>query len=94
MTSRTLLATIALAAVGCSPPPPEQQFLSDAMTALGGRSRIEAAKTLVIEGKGVNYNLGQDMKPEAFTWKTIELPGQVPAGRYFIWRRSANHSSA
>ena len=35
--------------------------------ALGGRDRVEAAKTLTIEGEGVNYNLGQDMKPEAAT---------------------------
>jgi glyoxylase-like metal-dependent hydrolase (beta-lactamase superfamily II) len=77
MTSRTLIATMALAAtVGCTPPPPEQQFLADAMTAIGGRSRIEAAKTLVIEGKGVNYNLGQDMRPEAST-QTFEITGYV-----------------
>ena len=75
MTSRTLIATIAMAAtVGCTPSPPEQQFLTDAMTSLGGRSRIEAAKTLVIEGKGINYNLGQDMKPEAAT-QTFEITG-------------------
>ena len=77
MTSHILIATIALATtVGCAPPVPEQQFLNDAMTALGGRSRAEAAKTLVIEGKGVNYNLGQDMKPEAAT-QTFEITGYV-----------------
>ena len=77
MNSRTLTATIALAAtIGCTPPAPEQQFLNDAMTALGGRNRVEAAKTLVIEGKGVNYNLGQDMKPEAAT-QTFEITGYV-----------------
>ncbi|HEX8029408.1 MAG TPA: MBL fold metallo-hydrolase, partial [Vicinamibacterales bacterium] len=62
--------------VGCTPPPPEQQFVNDAMTALGGRSRVEAAKTLIIEGKGVNYNLGQDMKPEAAT-QTFDISGYV-----------------
>ena len=51
----------------CTPAPPEQQFVNDAMQALGGRSRIEAIKTITIEGTGVNYNLGQDMKPEAAT---------------------------
>ena len=77
MNSRKLTATIALVtAIGCTPPPPEQQFLTDALTALGGRSRIEAAKTLVIEGKGVNYNLGQDMKPEAAT-QTFEITGYL-----------------
>ncbi|MEO7158550.1 MAG: MBL fold metallo-hydrolase [Vicinamibacterales bacterium] len=77
MKSRTLFATIALiSAIGCTPPPPGQQFLTDAVAALGGRSRIEAAKTLVIEGKGVNYNLGQDMTPEAAT-QTFEITGYV-----------------
>ena len=52
---------------GCTPATPEQQFVNDAMAALGGRSRVEAVKTLTIEGEGVNYNLGQDMKPEAAT---------------------------
>jgi glyoxylase-like metal-dependent hydrolase (beta-lactamase superfamily II) len=52
---------------GCSPGTPEQQFADAAMEQLGGRSRIQAVKTLTIEGEGVNYNLGQDMKPEAAT---------------------------
>ncbi len=52
---------------GCAPNPPEQQFVDDAMRAVGGRARVEAVKTIVIEGTGVNYNLGQDMKPEAAT---------------------------
>jgi glyoxylase-like metal-dependent hydrolase (beta-lactamase superfamily II) len=55
----------------CSPGTPEQQFLSDAYEQLGGRGRIEAVKTLTIEGEGVNYNLGQDMKPEADTQQFV-----------------------
>lgn len=51
----------------CAPQPPEQQFVADAMRALGGRDKVGAIKTLVIEGEGVNFNLGQDMKPEAST---------------------------
>ena len=63
---KTLALVFALA--GCaSPGTPEQGFVDDAMRSLGGRSRVEAAKTLIIEGEGVNYNLGQDMKPEAAT---------------------------
>jgi glyoxylase-like metal-dependent hydrolase (beta-lactamase superfamily II) len=58
---------VAVSFLGCTPAPPEQQFLNDAMTAVGGRSRIEAVKTIVIEGEGVNYNLGQDMSPGAST---------------------------
>jgi glyoxylase-like metal-dependent hydrolase (beta-lactamase superfamily II) len=51
----------------CTPAPPEQQFINDAMSAVGGRAKIEAVKTVTFEGGGVNYNLGQDMKPEAAT---------------------------
>src|SRR5688572_6021208 len=58
-----LIAALTLAA--CTQGTPEQQFIDDAMEAIGGRSRVEAVKTLTIEGEGVNYNLGQDMKPEA-----------------------------
>lgn len=65
-------STISLALVvmlaGCAAPStPEQQFVDDAMRAMGGRTRVQAAKTLIVEGEGVNYNLGQDMKPEAAT---------------------------
>ena len=52
---------------GCTPKPPEQQFVDDALRAVGGRAKVEAVKSIVIEGTGVNYNLGQDMKPEAAT---------------------------
>jgi glyoxylase-like metal-dependent hydrolase (beta-lactamase superfamily II) len=54
-------------ALGCTPKPPEQQFIDDAMRAVGGRAKVEAVKSIVIEGTGVNYNLGQDMTPEAAT---------------------------
>jgi glyoxylase-like metal-dependent hydrolase (beta-lactamase superfamily II) len=51
----------------CTPKTPEQQFVDDALRAVGGRDRIEKVKTIAIEGTGVNYNLGQDMKPDAST---------------------------
>ena len=61
----TILPLIVVASLaGCTPSTPEQQFIDDAMQAIGGRSRVEAVKTLTLEGEGVNYNLGQDMKPE------------------------------
>ncbi len=65
-----LVAVLTLA--GCAPPTPEQQFLNDAYAALGGRSRIEAARHLTIEATGVNYNLGQDLIPDAAT-QTFEI---------------------
>jgi glyoxylase-like metal-dependent hydrolase (beta-lactamase superfamily II) len=69
MTNRHLSAALlaALTVTGCAQPTPEQQFLNDAAAALGGRTRIQAVKTLTIEGEGTNYNLGQDMKPDAAT---------------------------
>lgn len=61
------LIVLAAMVAGCSTPSPEQQFVNDVSTALGGRARVDAARTLTIEGNGVNYNLGQDMKPDAAT---------------------------
>ncbi|OFW02185.1 MAG: hypothetical protein A3I61_06810 [Acidobacteria bacterium RIFCSPLOWO2_02_FULL_68_18] len=58
-----LLATVLLAS--CTQAPPEQQIVNDAAAALGGAERIFAVRTLVIEGDGTQYNLGQDVTPEA-----------------------------
>lgn len=85
--TRTLwigLFTAALAGA-CAQATPEQQLVNDAATALGGRDRVLAVKTLVIEGEGSNGNLGQDMTPEA-TSQAFILTGyrrgiDVGAGR-------------
>ena len=50
---------------GCTQATPEQQIVNDAATALGGRDRIVAVKTIVMEGEGTQYNPGQDVTPEA-----------------------------
>lgn len=77
MTSRWLAATlITLTISGCTQKTAEQQFLDDAMNAVGGRNRVEQVKTIAIEGTGVNYNLGQDMKPEAST-QQFEITGYM-----------------
>jgi len=69
MTPRTFFICYSLFFIssGCTPKTAEQQFIDDAMRAVGGRARVEAVKSIVIEGTGVNYNLGQDLKPEAAT---------------------------
>ncbi len=59
------LATLAISLSACTRLTPEQQVVSDAATALGGREHVLAAKTLVLEGSGTQYNLGQDLTPEA-----------------------------
>jgi glyoxylase-like metal-dependent hydrolase (beta-lactamase superfamily II) len=77
MTRTTLLALFATAAVlagACARPTPEQQIVNDAAAALGGRDRVRAVKTLVIEGEGSNGNLGQEMTPEA-TGQAFVLSG-------------------
>ena len=45
--------------------PPEQQIINDAAAAVGGGDKIQAVKTIVLEGDGSNGNLGQDMSPDA-----------------------------
>ena len=77
MTARTLLivGSTVIGLAGCTTPlPPEQQFVEDAMRAVGGRAKVEAVKSIVIEGSGINYNLGQDIKPEAAT-QQFEISG-------------------
>jgi glyoxylase-like metal-dependent hydrolase (beta-lactamase superfamily II) len=62
-TSLALLMAVAIAA--CSNPTPEQRLIRDAASALGGAERILAVRTLVIQGEGTHYNLGQDLLPGA-----------------------------
>jgi glyoxylase-like metal-dependent hydrolase (beta-lactamase superfamily II) len=52
-----------LVAAACSQTP-EQQVVSKLTDALGGRDKINAAHSLDMQGEGVQFNLGQDMKPE------------------------------
>ena len=46
-------------------PTPEQRVVDDAAAALGGAERLLAVRTVVIEGEGTQYNLGQDVNPDA-----------------------------
>jgi glyoxylase-like metal-dependent hydrolase (beta-lactamase superfamily II) len=39
--------------------------LDDVARAMGGRDRVLAIRTLILEGRGENYNLGQNLSPEA-----------------------------
>jgi glyoxylase-like metal-dependent hydrolase (beta-lactamase superfamily II) len=52
-------------ASSCAQAPPEVQIINDAAEALGGKSKIAAVNTLVLEGTGTNGNLGQNRTPEA-----------------------------
>jgi glyoxylase-like metal-dependent hydrolase (beta-lactamase superfamily II) len=67
------LAVWAVAIVtACAQPAPERQIVNDAAQALGGAERIQAVKTIVIEGVGTHYNLGQDVVPNA-SGQTFEV---------------------
>jgi len=80
------LALLAAATFGaCAQPTPERQIINDAAAALGGSERIQAVKTLAIEGEGTNGNLGQDMRPDLAS-QTFTVAGyrrlvDVAAGR-------------
>ncbi len=60
-----LVLLVAATLSACAQPSPERQAIDEAAAALGGRDRVLAVKTLVIEGEGTNGNLGQDVTPEA-----------------------------
>jgi len=81
-----LLAALTLTA--CSQATPEQQIVNDAATALGGSDRILAVKTLLLEGEGTQYNLGQDVTPSAsgqtFTVTDARQAIDVAGGRMRI----------
>ncbi|MBI3049342.1 MAG: MBL fold metallo-hydrolase [Acidobacteria bacterium] len=53
-----------------------RQIIEDAAAALGGRERIQAVKTLVVEGQGKEFSFGQgarwsEMGQEASVWKVL-----------------------
>ena len=64
MTRKLCWTLLALCCSACAQSTPEQQIVNDAAAAMGGRDRILAVKTLVIEGDGKNGNLGQRKRPK------------------------------
>jgi hypothetical protein len=57
-----LLASAVLLVPGLQAQSTEQQIVSDAAAALGGRERILAVKTLVVQGGGHDLNVGQSLR--------------------------------
>jgi glyoxylase-like metal-dependent hydrolase (beta-lactamase superfamily II) len=72
------MATLA-AAIGCAQPTSEQQVINDAAMAIGGRERVLAVRTIVMEGTGTQFNLGQDVRPDAHeqTFEVTSLTRQM-----------------
>jgi glyoxylase-like metal-dependent hydrolase (beta-lactamase superfamily II) len=83
--TRSLVVVLAATLAACSQATPEQQIVNDAAAALGGADRVRAVKTLVIEGWGTQYNLGQDLVPGAsgqtFTVSDYKRSVDVAGGR-------------
>jgi glyoxylase-like metal-dependent hydrolase (beta-lactamase superfamily II) len=65
--SRWLIPGVATLALSTAAPAqrPGKPVLEEVAAAMGGRDRILAVKTLVFEGTGENYNLGQNPAAEA-----------------------------
>ncbi len=73
MVFRAFLALLtAVIITACARPSPERQIVDDAAQALGGAERLQAVKTIIIEGQGTHYNLGQDVVPNA-SGQTFEV---------------------
>jgi hypothetical protein len=72
---RIVWTVAALAVVSaCAQVPPEQQVIADAAAALGGRERVEAVKSLRLEGEGESPNIGQNRMPDSElpVWKVTD----------------------
>jgi glyoxylase-like metal-dependent hydrolase (beta-lactamase superfamily II) len=71
--------------VACARPTPERQIAEDAAAALGGSERVLAVKTLTLDGRGTQRNLGQDVTPDAtgqtFTVSSYHREVDLAAGR-------------
>src|SRR5882672_9918766 len=57
-----LASIVLLSPVGPGAQTAEQQIIADAAFALGGRDRIVAVKTLVVQGGGHDLNVGQSLR--------------------------------
>ncbi|HEY7391999.1 MAG TPA: hypothetical protein VH640_26010 [Bryobacteraceae bacterium] len=79
---RSLLLVLGAVCCGCRHAPPEQKFADSAAQALGGLDRIMAVKTLTIEGRADETNLGQNVTPEGPlpVWKVTEFRETIDPG--------------
>ena len=88
MRSARWAAILFAGTIGCARPTPEMQVINDAAEAMGGRDRILAVNTIVVEGQGRDFNLGQNMAPEAdlpvFAVQSFRAAADFQNGR---WRQ-------
>ena len=91
----TVLIASTLTLFGCTQRSPEMQVVHDAADAMGGADDIAEAQTLVLQGSGRQYRLGQNYDPddELPYWEVNEYERQVDLqGRQ--WRLTQLRTSA
>ncbi|RPH59123.1 MAG: hypothetical protein EHM89_11250 [Acidobacteria bacterium] len=73
------IVVVAALVTGCAQAPPETQVVRDAAEALGGAARIQAVRTLTVEGEGTAPNVGQNRLPddELPIWKVTDYQRQI-----------------
>ena len=86
VTRTVLVGGLALGLNGCGPSTPELQTIADATAALGGADRVRGVRTLVSEGAGRQFNLGQNVRPDGelpvFDVAEFSLEMDFEAGRW------------
>ena len=67
MMMRLMSCLVASAVVlsGCGPASPEMQVIEDVAEAMGGMRAVQNADTVVIQGRGTNFRVGQNKDPDA-----------------------------
>ena len=83
MRPRILATIIAATLAGCSPSSPEMALLDEVVAAMGGADAIRNANTLVLEGGGSSYNLGQNVSPD----------GELPMFEVTEYRRAIDFAN-
>src|SRR5690349_2273586 len=81
---RVVLAAVLVGFSSACTQSPELKAIRAAAEALGGRDRIRAIKTLVIEGEGSAPNLGQNVLPD----------GELPVWKVTGYRRIIDPAAA
>ena len=76
---KMIWAFLTVSLAGALAQTPEMQVVNSAATALGGKDRIQAVKSLTIEGAGTSPNIGQNPTPDAplEVWKVTEFKRSI-----------------
>src|SRR5580658_550359 len=81
---KSALSTVLAMALLCScNRPPGLSAVKAAAEAMGGKDKILAVRTLIIEGDGENPNLGQNLTPDAplTVWKVTNFKRTIDLER-------------